>query len=59
MSTTRIIIEKEIDKLDTLIQRAQNEVREAQAFITAKNKSIESWSVQKATMISDLERMGD
>ncbi|QIG69447.1 hypothetical protein EVB79_077 [Rhizobium phage RHph_N3_13] len=59
MSTTRIIIEKEIDKIDNLIQRAQNEVREAQLFINAKNKSIESWSIQRATMISDLEKMSD
>ncbi len=57
MTTTKIVIEKEIDKLDGLIQRAQNEIREAQSFINAKGKSIEAWNNQKASMISDLGKL--
>lgn len=57
MSTTKIVVEKEIDKLDGLIQRANNEIREAQLFINAKNKSIEAWNNQKASLMADLEKL--
>lgn len=58
MSTVKIVIEKELDKLDGLIERANIEIREAQSFINAKNKSIEAWTNQKNSMMVDLEKLG-
>lgn len=57
MSTTKIVVEKEIDKLEGLIQKANFEIREAQSFINAKNKSIEAWNNQKDALLADLEKL--
>ena len=57
MSTTRIVIEKELDKLDGLIHKATEEIREAERFINAKNKSIEAWNNQRDNMVADLEKL--
>lgn len=57
MSTTKIVVEKELDKLDGLIQKANFEIREAQSFINAKNKSIEAWGNQMTALLADLEKL--
>lgn len=57
MSTTKIVVEREIDKLDGKIQKANFEIREAQAFINAQNKLIEAYGNQKAALMADLEKL--
>jgi hypothetical protein len=57
MSTTKIVVEREIDKLGSLIEKANVEIREAQSFINAKGKSIEAWTNQMAALLADLEKL--
>jgi hypothetical protein len=57
MSTTKIVVEREIEKLETLIQRANVDIRDAQLHINGKNKAIEAWTNQKAALLADLEKL--
>lgn len=59
MSITRLFIEKEIDLIDQKINKANNEIREAQSFINEQNKLLQALEERKTAFQSDLGKLAE